>query len=280
MFDFAYYSHHKCATRWTNSILWEICFHAGIKFKMLHGVRNWHSFEGLDRFVEKHKIEFLSFTNARQSQVDLLEKNDYRGFHVVRDPRDVLVSAYHSHKGTHSFDSWPELEAHKNKLRKLPKEEGLLEEIEFSRSNFENMMNWDYNKDNIMEIKMEELVSNPYNKFNKIMNFLDLPVIGKGKIDKSLQKTNRAFYAISNRMGGLPEYNKLFKAEHINKSVLEDIIEYHEIEKVRKRDLRKRKGGKGHYRKEKRGWEYHFTDKVREKFNKEYKGIVTKLNYE
>ena len=47
------------------------------------------------------------------------------GLHVIRNPLDVVVSAWHSHRTTHSTDGWPELAAQRARLRAVSKAEGL-----------------------------------------------------------------------------------------------------------------------------------------------------------
>lgn len=50
---FAYYSHHKCATGWTNSVVREVCFHTGWNHLTFHGRK-----ELLNDKMEREKVDF------------------------------------------------------------------------------------------------------------------------------------------------------------------------------------------------------------------------------
>lgn len=55
----------------------------------------------LRKFVEHNKIDFLVYRIANYEHAERLD--DYLGVHVIRNPRDVLVSSYFSHLQTHRF---------------------------------------------------------------------------------------------------------------------------------------------------------------------------------
>ena len=162
--------HHKCATRWVNSILRPVCREMGLRHKVV-----WHPDmfdQNLSEFVAQYNIDFLSYTNADYRCVKQLK--NIRGFHVVRDPRDICVSAYFSHLNTHETKNWPELRAHRQKLQNLPTDEGLLLDMEFVALHMEEMDSWDYNDPNFLQIKMEKLTADPYRQFLKIFDFLGI----------------------------------------------------------------------------------------------------------
>ena len=99
----AFFGHHKCATAWIDIILTEICFHMRLNFKIVHKIDHFQNYGTLGAFVRQKQVDFLAYTNANRQ--DITDLPIYRGFHVVRDPRDILVSAYHSHlysHGTHN----------------------------------------------------------------------------------------------------------------------------------------------------------------------------------
>ena len=101
----AYFGHHKCATIWISSIVSSVCKKIGLRFFEVNGPPLFD--HNLKSFVEGKKIEFLSYTNANIKFVNRLE--NFTGFHVIRDPRDIIVSAYFSHLHSHPTDIWPEL---------------------------------------------------------------------------------------------------------------------------------------------------------------------------
>src|SRR5262249_22153655 len=57
-----------------------------------------------------------------------------RAYHVIRDPRDILISSYFHHRDGHWIESpsffWPDLDAARPVLQALPQEQGILFELE------------------------------------------------------------------------------------------------------------------------------------------------------
>jgi hypothetical protein len=51
--------------------------------------------------------------------------------HVIRDPREVVISAYFNHKHTHPTHKWAQLARHRERLWKLPKYDALWAQIRF-----------------------------------------------------------------------------------------------------------------------------------------------------
>ena len=97
-----------------------------------------------------------------------------KGFHVIRDPRDVIVSGYFSHKYTHSIGKWEQLKVHRENLLILDESKGMLKEIEFSSLFINQIKNWNYNDPRILEIKYEDIIRNPLGEFLKIFDYLDI----------------------------------------------------------------------------------------------------------
>ncbi len=92
------------------------------------------------------------------------------GLHVIRNPLDVVVSAWHSHRATHATDGWPELEARRARLQAASRAEGLVMTAEFiSRPDFYDgtpgplraMADWDYDDPRFQTLRMEDMVAGP-----------------------------------------------------------------------------------------------------------------------
>lgn len=90
--------------------------------------------------------------------------------HVIRNPLDLIVSAYYSHRNTHPLDGWPELEAQRRVLRSASEPDGMLLTIAFlEREEFYNgavgplyaLRHWDFSDNRYSTIRMEDLVINP-----------------------------------------------------------------------------------------------------------------------
>ena len=277
---FAYYSHHKCATGWTGSILRELCFHTGHRFRTAHGPQQYGDVGSLRAWVRQEDVEFLAYTNAEIDEAEALPS--HLGFHVVRDPRDVLVSGYFSHKNSHPTENWPELEAHREVLQSVSKEEGLLKEIKFSRPFLTAMREWDYDQEHVLELKMENLTQDPDTQFRRVLRHLGLYDTGQagGLLQKGRQYANRLVYKLHHEVP-LPLPRQIAKESTVHPDVLDAILEAHRFEKLTGGRSKGEANPDSHLRKGEPGdWQNHFTDRVQQAFETEYGDIVEKLGYE
>ena len=166
---FAYFGHHKCGTVWIVSIIKEIAQSAGLKVAHHH---NDTGFAGdIAVYREQFPFDFWCYTNADYCFVRGLE---VRGFHVVRDPRDVIVSGYFSHLNSHPEEGWPQLHHYRKFLRSLSKEEGLLREMEFLGPILYHMLVWDRPAPGVRDVRFEELIADPGGLFCEIFAGLGL----------------------------------------------------------------------------------------------------------
>src|SRR6266446_3312444 len=166
----AYFGHHKCASSWLNDIARELCASAGIEFANVHGARQFE--DDLQSFVSAKGLEFLAYSNANQKYVSALD--DFRGFHVIRDPRDIVASSYFSHLHSHPTTDWPELEEHRRQLQSFDKEQGLFVVIDFLEEVFQDIAAWNYTDPRVLELKMEEVVQAPGKLLTQVFVFLGL----------------------------------------------------------------------------------------------------------
>lgn len=166
----AYFSHHKCATMWVNGILERLCRENGLRFRSFDDAGQFgHDLPG---HLGRHPVDVLSYINARWEHVRRLD--DVVGFHVVRDPRDILVSAYFSHLNSHETAAWPELEEHRRRLRSASKSDGLFLEMEFSADVFDAIRGWEYGAEGILELTFAEITTRPYRTFLRVFRHLGL----------------------------------------------------------------------------------------------------------
>ena len=77
------------------------------------------------------------------SVIDGLTDNTWHGVHFVRDPRDLLVSAYWAHLLSHPLN-FPGLRAHREALQQVDLETGLLLEMDFylTKAAMEHILDW------------------------------------------------------------------------------------------------------------------------------------------
>jgi len=253
----------------------------GMRHRTAHGPEQYEANGSLRAWVNVHEVECLAFTNAEINEVRKLPS--HKGFHVIRDPRDVLVSGYFSHKNSHPTEQWPELREHREALRTLSKEEGLLKEIEFSRLFLTAMGDWNYGQDDILELKMEALTQDPNRHFRRILRHLGLYEQQRGTQPEPMQKArqyvNRVVYKLHHE---LPvSFPRQFTEETVvHPDVLDAIIENHRFEKLTDGRSKGEDDPDSHLRKGEPGdWKNHFTDRVRRAFKDEYGDIVARLGY-
>jgi hypothetical protein len=243
-----------------------------------HGPEQYKDWGSLRAWVDSENIESLAYTNAEIEEVS--ELGSHRGFHVVRDPRDVLVSGYCSHLHSHPTEQWPELEKHRKALQSLSKEEGLLKEIEFSRPFLKAMHEWNYEQPHILELKMEDLTASPQQHFREILQHCTLWQGQLSPMAAMRQHTNRVLYALHHRVSGTLIPFRGATEPAIDPNILDSILEDKRFEKMAEGRSKGEENRKSHYRKGEPGdWENHFTDRVAQSFEAEYGGIVSKLGY-
>jgi hypothetical protein len=279
-----FFGHHKCATGWTGGTLREIALHLGRTFRVVNRTQDFAAAGSLGAFVQQNGVEVLSYANASAEHAQTLPP--HRGFHVVRDPRDVLVSAYFSHRKTHGTEGWPELVAHRRHLRAVSKHEGLLAEMEFSAPYFEDMLSWDYEQDHVLEVKMEDLTRDPVPHFLQIVGFLDLldaeaPAGLTRIVRRVASKSNRWNHRGRRFMPGrLPMFpTPKTRLGTLSTELLVEIVEKRTFEKLtgRKRGQENRNT---HLRKGVPGdWVNHFEPDHIRAFKDRYNDLLLKLGY-
>ncbi len=276
----AYFGHHKSASMWIYSIVRDISRDIGIKHIDFTNPKLFDY--DLKYFINQNKIEFFSYTNANFKYIKDLD--NFKGFHVIRDPRDVIVSGYFSHLYSHGTENWSELIEHRKQLEKLSKDKGLLLEMEFSRQFLDDMYGWNYSQPNVLEIKMEELVGNPYKKFIEIFQFLE--ILDKSTLEGSEVILNDAIQSLKIIINRLHRSKKIYMPFRIPlEKVPGEILLKYVCARDFKRLAKGRNSGeenvKSHYRKGVSGdWKNHFTEEHIKFFQDNYNDVVLKLGYE
>jgi hypothetical protein len=281
-----FYGHHKCATGWITENIREMVFHLGLNHHIVHLPDHYAAYGSLDGLVDATSADVLFYTNAAMEQARTLRP--HRGFHVVRDPRDVLVSAYFSHLHSHPTDEWSALENHRRRLRAASKEEGLFFELEFSGPQFESMGSWDYGQEHVLEMKMETLTADPLSGFTKVAQFFGwLPPDEKtglqGALDVLQLRLNRLNHRGRRFMpGSLPIFPvPKRRMATLPESELARIVDSKSFRRLSGGRAKGQENVKNHYRKGVPGdWTNHFTEALTERFNAEYGDLLVRLGYE
>lgn len=155
--NIAFFSHHKCATTWLSEILARI------------GELNRRTFRytSFEDELWSFDAEIIFCGNANYRSVS---RAGLSGYHVIRNPLNLIVSAYYSHLATHSTKSWPQLELQRELLSKVNREEGLFLTLTFlEREDFHDraigpllsLRRWDYRDPRFVTLRMEDMVSAP-----------------------------------------------------------------------------------------------------------------------
>ena len=161
-------THHKTGTVWLAAIFEQLCNRLGLAY-VKSGVDSLPA--AFDVWLEDHS-QFGS----------MLQQGGYRGVHIIRDPRDVIVSACRYHQTSNE----PQLHVPKpefggmtyqEKLCSLEPDAQLLLEMEHSAGyNIRCMTEWDYSNPDFFEVKYEDLMADTdLLLFHRIFTFLGFP---------------------------------------------------------------------------------------------------------
>ena len=181
---YAFFGHHKCASLYVREVIIRLSKCQGLNYWAgsltnrlpydFHNDEKWKK-----RWIKvKEKIKtfdfnFLIHINATNT-ISKLINHRYKGFHIVRNPRDILVSAYFSHLYSHPVAT-PWMEIQRAELKKRNQEDGMLYELDtFTGIHLNKMQNWDYQQPNIYETKFETLTTDQ-TEWNKILKFIEMP---------------------------------------------------------------------------------------------------------
>ncbi len=270
----AFFGHHKCASTWVHSILAPVCAEAGWRLAYLYDEGSFGN--DLAAHVAAQRIDVLSYVNADARFLQGLPP--FRGFHVVRDPRDLVVSAYFSHRNSHPTRDWPELIEHRARLQALGKDEGLLLEMEFDRPYLEEMLRWDYGQPHVLELRMEDLTPDPYRQFLRIFGFL-------GILDESHQRKGQQLGFVFDSALNILHHQHKWPWPRRRASFPAGRL----LDMVHDNRFSNFAGGReagqvdeaSHYRKGVAGdWRNHFGDRHAARFQELYGEVLLKLGYE
>jgi hypothetical protein len=164
----AYFGHHKCATQWMRLMVARICEAIGREQVIFNDPSDFD--KDIVGALPRPGDTFLCYTNAERRFVSRLE--NFVGVHVVRDPRDVIVSAYFSHLYSHPL--YGKLGEWRERLESVPEREGLMLELEDRVYQFRAMLNWDYQQPNVLELRMEDITVHADEAVPRILEFLGL----------------------------------------------------------------------------------------------------------
>jgi len=269
--DLAFFGHHKCASTSTEALCFDLCNRIGY-----HPVYKKTAFiSDLSPYLKNGNKNFIISINSKYEGID--PKHDFRGIHLIRDPRDICISGYFSHLHSHKLEGFDRLVNHRNKLKEVDFNEGLILEFDFNDFWLEHLENWNYDDNRILEIKMESLISSPRETWLKIFEWLKVLNKEKGKLNLNIEKV---FEKMNHYMRHLGIRNAFLKNGLSEESLvtLSDKYSFNTLSNGREagdEDI------KSHYRKGKSGdWKNYFTEEHIVCFKEKYGKLLMKLGYE
>ncbi len=176
--------YHKTGTAWFRQILNAVARRYG--FPMIR-----HSSGPSGAAPPIARLPSVVFDHGSWLDIDQLP--GFRGAHMIRDPRDVVVSGYHYHRWTN--EPWanrrlggiePGTVAHlrlaalaedsalgdltyREYLSKASREEGIEAEIRFTVANdIHRMVDWDYDDERFLELEYEDAFAKPRQAYERL----------------------------------------------------------------------------------------------------------------
>lgn len=171
-----FFGRHKCATRYVSNILDACAKAAGASYVNI-SMPEPRSIDWTLRHLppEVRILRASPYTSHIRRCLDTIG-HDFRGFHLVRDPRDMVVSGYFSHRNSHP-ERWIFQKMHFAALRSLPFEDGLRREIDYTGwLEFDDMATWPTDDPRIVEMQFETLTKDPRSVFQPLLAETDLAV--------------------------------------------------------------------------------------------------------
>ncbi len=176
--------YHKCLTMYFRRISEKT-----VRFQNPVNGATRHFFHRLDEFHRDCSDYTLSSISGHC--LDLNRFEDVRVVHIIRDPRDLLISGYYYHKrATEEWctylnptgEDWavvngavpstlPPNTSFSDYLHEVSLEEGLLAEMEFRSKHFETMNNWPVNDPRVLTVKYEDILGNEKDTLKRIYKF-------------------------------------------------------------------------------------------------------------
>lgn len=230
-----HFCYHKAGTVWFQRVLRRFAEEAATPFIVLRRERNALHGAPPGLYFDGH------------SAVSVPDTPDLRGSHMVRDPRDIVVSGYHYH--LRASEAWlhrPQDRyggiSYQALLRRLDREQGLVEEVRRCTELFARMRSWNRRDPRILELTDEESFGNDEWLWTRVGNH-----IGVAGDDLARLVEIGKWHAY----GATVERNRR-KGE---------------------RSVHLRKGSSGQWREE-------FTPPVRDEFNRVAGDLLTHLGYD
>jgi len=152
-------THHKTGSVWMCRVFKQIATKLGIPFVKIAPGREPSAAPGIPAIVFSNHSNFRSLPG-------LLERPKTKIVHLIRDPRDIVISGMHYHRDAR--EQWlhrpdPDLDGmtYQQKLNSLSDDHSryLFEMQHNAKRTIKGMRRWNYSLPNAMECKYEDLIN-------------------------------------------------------------------------------------------------------------------------
>ncbi len=157
--------HHKAGTVWFREVLLSVIGHYGLRPQ-----------EGkADPIEPGTDLAFYAHAGSfRRSQIGA---RPFRGSHLIRDPRDLVVSGYEYHRVCD--ERWTRRPqpaygglGYQDYLCSLDEHDGLMAEIEWlATTTLAEMSDWDYHQPEFLELRFEDAVADERGTFDTLFRW-------------------------------------------------------------------------------------------------------------
>jgi hypothetical protein len=172
-------AHHRVGSTWFVRVLSAVADEYGLHFQNCIQADLRRS---TDVFLQDHSL------------VDLPALPPHRGSHMIRDPRDVVVSRYFFHLWT--TETWVHVpdpayggRTYQEYLNSLDQEAGILAEIDrFVDYGLAHMADWNYKNPNFLELRYETIIGAEEQAFRRLFTHYGFR---PDAVERSLEIANR-----------------------------------------------------------------------------------------
>ena len=268
-----FFVRHKSASMWLSTIAERACALMGKRY--IYFYKSTRLGQDFAAFYRRSRHEVLSYANAEIHEVQQIE--GFRGVHVVRDPRDMIVSAYFFHRNKDLGYPGHRAYEHRQRLQQVSKDEGLALEIAYSERYLRPLMTWDFSMPHVLELKFEEVTARPYESVLRMFAFLGLLDEAEWPWWQQLIDTPRFVWnRLTRRWGGFGRWPR----HRIPAEKLLGIVHALQFARLARRP-KGQEDPTSHYRKGQPGdWRNHFTEEHVALFKERYPGLLVRLGYE
>jgi Sulfotransferase domain len=157
--------HAKCGSACVAQTMEHIAYYLGLTFGQC---------ENQQDFAQNcETCEVVALRNATPRSVILMPPTA-KGIHVIRDPRDAILSRYfHYRNPANDVGGTAEI---RKELEYMSFDDGLLLEIDRRGFFMTSLDQWDYTRPSILETKLEDMLADRLGFFRKAFAFLEIRI--------------------------------------------------------------------------------------------------------